>query len=70
MEKKDIITMTPEETVIAEEFQRECHDLIDYILKEAKTVEYQDAMAVWVFKRLANIEARIRKMEGTITDDK
>jgi hypothetical protein len=49
---------------IANQFQDECHAMIDMILDENKSVSYNDAMHTYIFQKLAEFELRLRKLES------
>lgn len=50
---------------IAEIFQKDAHDTIEAMIElNAKPkFQYQDANSVWVFRKLAEFEYRLRKLE-------
>lgn len=48
-----------------EHFQKDCHSLVEAILDEKK-VGYQDATNVWLFKKLAEFEVRLRQLENAV----
>lgn len=60
---ENVKNITPE-LDIAEDLQNECHSLINMIKEELPKATYEDAMYTWLFKKLGDIEFRLRKLEG------
>lgn len=55
-----------------ERFQKECHDMVEEILIETKTIEsgsVQDATNVWLFKKLAEFNNRLSQIEHFISSN-
>jgi len=50
---------------IADEFQKEAHQMIEMILGATKKASYQDAMNTYLFQKLAEFELRLRELEST-----
>lgn len=48
---------------VAENFQNDCHKTVELIMNEKKDCSYQDATNVWLFKKLADFEMRLRSIE-------
>jgi len=48
---------------VAESFQNECHSMVKEFSKENKKLSVQDITNVWLFKKLAEMELRIKKVE-------
>lgn len=46
-----------------ERFQKECHDLTKEIIEQKPKCTVQDATNVWLFKKLAEFEVRLRQLE-------
>jgi len=49
---------------ITEEFQNDCHKLVEELMKQLPKLSVQDATNVWLFKKLADIEFRLRQLEN------
>jgi len=51
---------------IAEDFQKDAHNTIELIksMGGKSKFEYQDLQSVWTFRKLAELEYRIRKIEN------
>lgn len=49
--------------LIGNEFQKDCHKAVEYSLNENPKVSYQDATNVWIFRKLAEFELRLRDVE-------
>ncbi len=47
----------------AERFQDECHALTTEIIQQKPKCTVQDAANVWMFKKLAEFEVRLRQLE-------
>ena len=60
--KNNISQEESEIMLIAENFQDECHATVQAIKKE-KSVYYQDATNVWMFKKLAELQNEINKLK-------
>lgn len=50
---------------LAEHIQEECHKTVEYIMANSPKVEHQDAVNVFIFRKLAEIELQIKEL---ITD--
>ena len=48
---------------IAESFMNDCHALRDTLMNANNKVSHQDATNVWMYKKLAEFEIRLRKLE-------
>jgi hypothetical protein len=60
----NITKETVEKTLqLAEYFQNDCHSLTKAIIAEKPNVSVQDATNVWLFKKLADFEMRLRELE-------
>lgn len=46
-----------------ENFQNDCHSLVKAIIAEKPSCTVQDATNVWLFKKLAEFEVRLRQLE-------
>lgn len=46
-----------------ENFQNDCHSLVKVIIAEKPNCTVQDATNVWLFKKLAEFEVRLRQIE-------
>jgi hypothetical protein len=60
---ENVKNITPE-LAISEELQKECYSIVDFIMAENQTISRQSALNVWLFKKLGDIEFRLRKLEG------
>lgn len=47
--------------ILAEQLQDDCHKTVDVIMKNLPNATYQDATNVWIFRKLAELELRVRK---------
>ena len=60
----NITRETVEKTLqLADYFQKDCHSLTKAIIAEKPNVSVQDATNVWLFKKLADFEMRLRELE-------
>ena len=50
----------------AERFQDECHALTKEIIEQKPKCTVQDATNVWMFKKLAEFEVRLRQIEFVV----
>ena len=50
---------------MAESFMKDCHDLRDQLMSANKKVSHQDATNVWIYKKFAEFEIRLRNLETT-----
>jgi hypothetical protein len=55
MDQEEILT-------IAEKLQDECHATVEAVINE-KSVNYQDATNVWIFKKLAELQHEINMLK-------
>jgi hypothetical protein len=58
--------MTPQDQeilTIAEHLQQDCHQTVEVIMYEKKNATVQDATNVWMYRKLAEMELRIRQLE-------
>lgn len=44
-------------------FQNDCHSLVKSITSERPNITNQDVTNVWLFKKLAEFEVRLRQLE-------
>ena len=49
-----------------ERFQNECHALTREIIEQKPKCTVQDATNVWLFKKLAEFEVRLRQLEFVV----
>lgn len=49
-----------------ERFQNECHALTKEIIEQKPKCTVQDATNVWLFKKLAEFEVRLRQLEFVV----
>ena len=67
MGKENISQATQDQVDMLEAMQTECHNFTDNLVERARkkgnTVNYQDAMNVWLFSKLAEQELRIKFLE-------
>ena len=64
---KNILEMSEREIQLAEEFQKECHSMVEFIMKESKA-SYQDATNVYLFSKLAQLKAENEVLQSQIDD--
>lgn len=50
----------------AQHFQNECHELTKEIIERKPKCTVQDATNVWLFKKLAEFEVRLRQLENAV----
>ena len=49
---------------VADVFQEDCHEVVEMVMKMSKKeITSQDATNVWIFRKLAEFEFRLRKLE-------
>jgi hypothetical protein len=48
---------------VTEEFQKDCHQMIEDIFEIKKTYTHQDCTNVWMYKKFAEFEVRLRQLE-------
>lgn len=51
---------------LANEIQADCHAAVEPIRSQTKGCSYADAVNVWLFRKLAALEIRLRQMEAVI----
>ena len=47
---------------LAEHIQEECHKTVEYIMANSPKVEHQDAVNVFIFRKLAEIQIQIKEL--------
>lgn len=70
MNNKEQITATDGKPTdiwkLANEIQADCHAAVESIRSHTKGCSYADAVNVWLFRKLAALEIRLRQMEAAI----
>jgi hypothetical protein len=51
---------------LAEELQKDNHETIERIANATKNCSHQDASNVWLFRKLAEMEIRLRELEALV----
>jgi hypothetical protein len=58
-----------ETMTLAEQFQKDCHQIVEAAIKEADTpVSYQDATNMFLFNKLAELQMEILRLRTIILD--
>lgn len=54
---------------LAEQFQEECHFTCEKVLNEQPEIQYQDAVNVWMFNKLAEFKTEINELKFRLSRD-
>jgi len=46
---------------LAEQFQKDCHEIVEKVMAEDSNVSYADATMVFVFNKLAELQIKLQK---------
>jgi len=60
-----VANWTDETMDLSEQLQRDCHDIVQTIMKTSD-VEYKDATIVFVFNKLAELQVQINQLSQKI----
>ena len=52
-----------ETMTLAEQFQKDCHQVVEEVLRDEKKMSYQDATNIFLFNKLAELQIQINDLK-------